>query len=227
MGLKTKPSSSSNKLPKGIEKLAFFFPALHLFVIVLAFLALIVDRSLFFVPLILFVIYGFPLLLFRGLSFFYPVLVGTTRIGIKEKDGSPWVVGHKLQEVFIALPVFERALILVPGAYSFWLRLWGSRIGKNVVWTPGVEVVDRTHLQIGDYAFIGNKSYLSSHLVRRKSTGLFLLIKPVEIGSKALIGYQSDLGPGTVIPEQAIIPAQSRAMLGKIIRGIHDPSASP
>lgn len=213
-------------VPKCLEKLFHFFPAVHicsgLFFIAQSF---ILNRptSLLWA---LFCIYLLPIGIWSFFKKIFGAQPGSYPIGLREKEGNIWVLGYSLQFLFAALPMIEKILLFFPGVYSAWLRLWGSQIGKGVVWTPGCEIVDRTHLHIGDYAFIGNKSYLSSHIIRRKNQRLVLLLQPVQIGSKALIGFQSQLGPGTVIQPGDVIPAHSQAMLGRIIRGDHDPANS-
>lgn len=206
-------------LPKRLEKLAMHFPIVHLLGIAAALTAFIILPGLASGVLLVLTIYFFPVLLWRLARIFFPIRIGVSFLGVKEKEGCSWILAHRLQYVFITFPVFERILIIIPGAYSAWLRLWGSKIGKSVVWTPRIDVVDRTHLEIGDYCFIGDKTYLSSHFIKRKDQRLALLFKPVVIEERSLIGYSCVLGPGTLISKKTSLPAMSRAMLGRIAEG--------
>ena len=65
------------------------------------------------------------------------------------RDGA----GHQLQVLYSAFP----ALRLVPGLYSAWLRLWGSRVGRAVYWTPQVKITDRGLLKVGDGVVFGHR----------------------------------------------------------------------
>ena len=112
-----------------------------------------------------------------------------------------------MQMIYAAVPAFEAFLRFLPGVYSAWLRLWGSKVGKNVYWTPMVEIIDRHMLRIGDDVIFGHKVICTSHVVSRKDNGEFvLLLRPVRIGSGTFIGALSRLGPGVKIPAKSAVP---------------------
>lgn len=109
--------------------------------------------------------------------------------------------------IYAAIPAFEAFLRLVPGLYSAWLRLWGSKVGKRVYWTPLVEIIDRHMLRIGDDVIFGHRVVCSSHVVSRKENGEFvLLLRYIRIGSGSFIGALSRLGPGVKIPAKSAVP---------------------
>lgn len=219
--MKTVDRTILRRPPKVLEKIFFIFPALHLTLILISIFILITDINVFNFGFVLFVTYLLAPLLFRLLNYFYPLTEGTDFIGLNEKTGNMWIIAYHLQSTYLSFPSIERILIALPGLFSMWLRLWGSRIGKNVVWTPRVDIVDRTSLDIGDFVFVGDKTYISAHLIQRKDQRLQLLHKKVKIGNKVLIGFSTEFGPGARINENEMLPALSKAFMGRIIRGDH------
>jgi hypothetical protein len=108
-----------------------------------------------------------------------------------------WWTSLKLQTVFLRLPFLEELLRLVPGLYSAWMRLWGARVGRLTYWSPGVEITDRSLLDIGDDVVLGGKARLGAHVLRQAAGGPpELLLGRIRIGHRSSIGAQSTLGPG-------------------------------
>ncbi|MBI1766567.1 MAG: hypothetical protein HYR56_34600 [Acidobacteria bacterium] len=123
-----------------------------------------------------------------------------------------WWLSSQWQVIFNRLPWLEELLRLVPGLYSTWLRLWGARVGKFVYWTPGLQILDRSLLDIGDRVAFGAGVKISPHLMLPNHSGqLVLLAAPVRIGNDALVGAYSILlpgswvGPGEVSPGRRIL----------------------
>ena len=121
----------------------------------------------------------------------------------EESDfGSPaflrWWWQSQWQVVFNRLPLIEEALRLVPGLYSQWLRLWGSRVGRLVYWTPGLRVLDRQFLDLGDQCSFGSNVSLNPHVLgpHPATGGRVLLVAPVRVGSRAVVGGESILTAG-------------------------------
>lgn len=154
------------------------------------------------------ILYCLPPLTWQLVSWIYEVPHGSYRIG---KTGKPsaWMIYYNLQYLFTIAPWVEKLLLIVPGLYSAWLRSWGSQIGKKVIWTPGVTIVDRGHLEIGDFAFFGNQTYISAHVISRKEKRYILYIKPVKVGTRAFVGAWSMLGPGAKVEDHASLPIYS------------------
>ena len=122
--------------------------------------------------------------------------------------GLAWWFSAQTQILFLRFPAFEELLRLVPMCYSFWLRLWGSRIGKNVYWSPGVHIMDRPFLVIGDYAVIGYGAGFSSHYTEpneQKAADLFFGL--VEIGDRATVGGAAGMGAGSRLTAEERLPA--------------------
>jgi hypothetical protein len=183
------------------------FPAVHLASIAAAALGLLASPSAFRALGLLLVVYGLPLGLYRLLGLVCPLREGCSRLDAPRF--SPWWAGHQLQALFIALPALEALLRLVPGLYSLWLRLWGSRIGRGVYWTPRVEVADRGLLAVGDRVTFGHKVELYGHVVARRPRGVVLYTRRVEVGAGAFVGAGSRLGPGVRIAAGACVPVLS------------------
>lgn len=206
-------------MPKSLEKMAMLFPTIHLILIVLSGVLVLSVPDIMSVSLALFIIYLFPLCLWCLIKIKYPIKKGFSEIGLKSVEGNSWVVAHRLQYLYITFSGIEKILILIPGLFSFWLRLWGSQIGKNIIWTPRIQIIDRTDIVIGDNSFIGDLSYLSSHFIVRKEDKLFLFYDAVKIGTRVLIGAHCHLGPGARIKDQEFLPAYSKTMRGRMIKG--------
>lgn len=111
-----------------------------------------------------------------------------------------WWALSQLQLIFNRLPQLEELLRLVPGLYSVWLGLWGSRVGRFVFWSPGIVITDRQLVEVGDRAVIGMGVTIGPHLVLREGRGATRVISaPVVIGAGAIVGGRAVFGPGARI----------------------------
>ncbi|MBL7543262.1 MAG: hypothetical protein JNL11_05570 [Bdellovibrionaceae bacterium] len=209
-------------MPKPLEKIFFYFPFFHLLLVAGSGLYFLKNISLTSVGIIIFSTYLVPLILWRLLHGKYPLHKGLSPIGILARDGSSWMVAHRLQYLFLTFSSLEKILILIPGLFSLWLRCWGSHIGKSVVWTPNVRILDRTGLHIGSYSFLGEGTILSCHLIVRKQGKLVLLYDSITMGEKVLLGAHAHIGPGAKIKDQELIPTYSKIMKGRYLKGNGD-----
>ena len=119
---------------------------------------------------------------------------------------SPWWGGHQIQKIYISLPFLESLLRLIPGLYSGWLRLWGAKIGKCIYWTPNVEIVDRSLIELGDYVVFGHRSAICSHVITPRKGGLLLYVGPIVIGDGVFVGAEAKIGPGARIDQGVFLP---------------------
>lgn len=190
-----------------LSKLLSFFPSLTLSLAVLSLGYGIWQHSLWGVMLCVFFLYGFPLISYWLHSYVYPLKHGIS--DLQGSDYSPWWGSHQLQIIYIAFPALETLLRLVPGLFSAWLRLWGSQIGKQVYWTPGLEIADRGLLTIGDGVIFGHRVGLSSHIIKPRRNNLMLYLKPITIGDHSFIGAGSYIGPGATITAGSYLTARS------------------
>jgi acetyltransferase-like isoleucine patch superfamily enzyme len=182
-----------------------------------------VQPSVIALLALLAVLYALPLLTYRVHNWFHPITPGLQRF--ENNTYSPWWGTHRIQLIYIFLPSLEAVLMMVPGLFSLWLRLWGSTIGKRVYWTPRLELLDRTLLNIGDDVVFGYNSGLCGHLVvseaqfkSQKQLTLkdtvalpggdkpVLLVDQVRVGRGVFVGAGSRLGPGTVVADKVSLP---------------------
>jgi len=194
--------------------LSFYFPSTVMGTsLVLLGLAVHQAQVLFLVGAVL-NLYLTPLITYRVFHFFFPIHEGTEVMWpINPDKPSYWIVGHKLQLVFEALPQLEHVLVLVPGGYAFWLRLWGSKVGKDCFFTPQIEATDRGLVDIGDQCFFGHRVFMSSHIVTEKDGVFRLYVRRITIGDHCFVGAMSNFGPGTDIAPKTFIPLSSYTLM--------------
>ena len=164
--------------------------------------------SLWSAALILFVVYVLPPMVQRIMFRWAPLKHGVACI-----DGRAfcsWMAAHHIQAFYDALPYLESLLRVIPGFYSMWLRMWGSRVGYGVVWPVRMDVVDRHLMDIGNRVTFDREVELVAH-VRQKmeGAGSRVLVRPVRIGSYAFLGAGVRVGPGATVPHNANVPAMT------------------
>ena len=144
------------------------------------------------------VLYLFPPLIARILLFCSPIR--SERIEAGSREFFTWWAMFQFQVLFCRMPFLEEVLRIVPGLYSQWLRLWGAKIGRFTYWSAGTLITDRSFLKIGNDVVFGAGVRLNSHVISKDDNGcLELLLAPIDIGDRALIGGYSLLTAGTKI----------------------------
>lgn len=118
-----------------------------------------------------------------------------TRVPMYSADHCVWWFTFCTQTLFLRFPFLEEALRTVPALYSLWLRLWGSKIGKLVYWTPGTTVMDRSFLRIGDHVGLGFGTILGTHL---HSDGE-LILAPITLEDGVVVGAHAMIAPGVTL----------------------------
>jgi len=131
---------------------------------------------------------------------------------------SAWWASQQFQIVYTMLPQLEMLLRLIPGAYSAWLRLWGSRIGRGVMWTPVVEILDRSMLDIGDHVLIGHQVAMVSHTVVPKGDRHVLHLARIRVGDGAFISGRTGLGLGAQVAAAEFLKFGSQVYLNRRLR---------
>lgn len=122
------------------------------------------------------------------------------KVSISSKEFFVWWLLFQLQAVFNRLPFLEELLRIIPGVYSLWLRFWGSKIGKLTFWSPGVRILDRSYLQIGDNVIFGAGVRLNPHVVDKNSQGILeLMIDNVSIENDVVVGGYALVTTGSII----------------------------
>ncbi|WP_413290477.1 acyltransferase [Bdellovibrio sp. HCB337] len=180
------------------EQSLIVFPIAVLLFSVALFVRFVQSTDISWMIAAILVPYVLPLLCFRLVNLVAPLKSGVSFIA--ERGYSPWLGAYKFQLIYLHLPFLERILRLVPGLFSFWLRLWGSQIGKWVYWTPEVTILDRTHLKIGNHVIFGHSVQMTSHAIKPKNNRVFLYLNDITIGDGCFIGAWSRLAPGVNIP---------------------------
>lgn len=196
-------------------RLFALFPALWLLLLgSVSYWIISTPRGLL-VALLIVIVYLLPVFCFRLHQWLWPLHEGPSRI---DTPGySPWWGGHQFQVMYNAFPALESALRLIPGLYSAWLRLWGSRVGRSVYWTPRVEIADRSLLDIGDEVIFGHLTACYAHLIKPRHGGMILYVRRIRIGHRAFLGAGSRLGPGARIADGAVLDVLTDVGVGRRI----------
>lgn len=187
-----------------LDRLFSYFPLLLTIAASFALVALAAWPSGWTIALFIAVLYLLPPIVLRIVLRWAPIKPGVADIG---KKFSPWLASHHIQVFYDALPFLESLLRVIPGFYSMWLRLWGSRIGYGVEWSVNCSILDRNLMEIGNRVMFARLVELAAH-VRRKTEGggSRVLVRPVRIGSHAFLGAGARIGPGASVPGNASIP---------------------
>lgn len=198
------------------RKAMIFFGLIHLVFIGTTIYQLIVQPSFWHFALVLFATYLFPIVIFRFQNSIMPLKEGN--VVFTGSHYCPWWGAHQMQQVYSAIPFLEGILRIIPGVYSGWLRLWGAQIGKQVYWTPRIEIVDRSLLEIGDYVIFGHRAATSSHIIKQGDDDkLVLKIGKVRLGKSVLVGAGARLGPGTFVADKISIPINTILLIDQHI----------
>ena len=186
-----------------LSTILLFFPTFILILTGTAIVYLAYSPNIFSIMAVLLSIYGLPLLVYRLHQWVFPVQEGISYL--RGNEYSPWWGSHQIQVIYIAIPVFEAMLRLIPGAFSCWLRLWGAKVGRDVYWTPGLEIADRGLIEIGDRVVMGHRIAISSHIIKPRKQNLMLYVKKVKIGNDVFLGAGCILAPGVVIRDATFL----------------------
>lgn len=141
-----------------------------------------------------------PVLMFRFFHFFLKFPHGKVDLNPKVIDCMLWVVSYRAQMVFELFQFPEKFLRVIPEVYGWWLTCWGSKVGRNVIWAPNINIYDRATMNIGSNVIIGSGVTISCHAVDRIKGNTVLFYLPVNIGDDVFIGANAVIGPGVVIP---------------------------
>ena len=194
-------------IPKNLEKVFYLYPIVHLLLLGIAIIWFIKSLSILSFACLAFISYLMSPLIWRLIQRRYPLTYGFEKIGKKSQSGSLWMVSYQLQHLYNSYAVFEKVLKTFPEAYSAWLRLWGAKVGEKNNWTSGCEVVDRPYLSIGDRCLVGNKAYLSAHVIKKSNGNYILYTKPLELGSDIVLSFFVTIGPGIKIEDECFVEA--------------------
>ena len=138
-------------------------------------------------------LYLLPPILTRIVFLVHPIR--RTRMPMYSADHCVWWFTFCTQTLFLRFPFLEEALRTVPALYSLWLRLWGSKIGKLVYWTPGTTVLDRSFLRLGNHVSFGIGAVLGTHI----HVGDEFIIAPISLEDGVTVGARAMIGPGVTV----------------------------
>jgi acetyltransferase-like isoleucine patch superfamily enzyme len=190
-----------------VNKVFSFFAFFQLALILLFFIFFIQTTNYVFFILIIIMLYLLPAMLLRIFNLIRPIEQNNSIFSLKTY--SPWWISHQLQSLYTHVPWIENLLKLFPGLYSFWLRLWGSTIGKNVYWTPGCIVYDRNLIEVGDNVVFGEKSILVSHVIGPRKNELSIFVKKIVIKKNSFIGAKCHIAAGNILPEGSFLKVKT------------------
>ncbi len=210
------------KVSKQLELLSNFYPIIHFILIFTAMLCFIKSPGFFSFLYLVFIVYFLSIIIWKILLMNYKFPEGAARIGKRAEGGNLWLIYYNLQAVYNGSSLPETILKAIPFAYSAWLRLWGSKVGKFVNWTPGCQVVDRAHLIIGDRCLVGNLSYLSAHIMKKNENFYTLYVKNIEIGSDCVMSFRATIGPGAKIKDNSFLTAGQAVYPNQVYQGSGD-----
>jgi acetyltransferase-like isoleucine patch superfamily enzyme len=200
------------------SRLLSFFPLMALLADLAALGHLLLRPRPLAVFIVLLAVYGFPLLVFRLVSWMWPIRPERAQ-RLDQPVYSPWWGAHQVQLIFESFPFLEAALRLVPGLYSLWLRAWGARVGKKVYWPPTVRIMDRSLIDIGDRVVFGHHVECVSHFVTTRKEIPLLFVRAITIESDVFVGTHVALGPGVRIGAGSLIGAFSRLGPSVLVAG--------
>lgn len=146
-------------------------------------------------------------LLCRLLLILRPISGGTHALASSEFV--TWWATAQMQMIYCRLPFLEEILRLVPGLYSFWLRLWGAKIGRFTFWAPGLRILDRSFLVIGDDVITGAGVRFNAHVIEKIDDVSVLELANISIGDRCHIGGYSLLTAGATIHDGETLHAFS------------------
>jgi hypothetical protein len=130
--------------------------------------------------------------------------------GLSQSDRAykVWWFTCQWQAVFNRLPWLEELLRLIPGAYAFWIFLWGGRVSPLAYWAPGSTVVDRPLVVVEAGAVIGMGAGLTGHLGVLAPDGTYRIdIGAPRVGPGAMMGARSGLSAGAELAAGQTLPA--------------------
>ncbi len=160
-------------------------------------------------------LYLAPLLCFRIHDHFFPLK--KSKSFLDTPGYSPWWGSFQIQKIYYDLPFLE-SILRSSFLYSSWLRCWGSKIGNNVQFTPNIEIIDRSLVDIGDNVIFGHRVILGSHIVVPVKDRQCLFLGPVTIGKNAFLGAGTVIGPNCTVPEGSFVAPETRLALNQVYK---------
>jgi acetyltransferase-like isoleucine patch superfamily enzyme len=206
------------------NRLFSYFPLLMTVATLAAVAAFAHDPSIWTLLLLFAVLYILPPTVQRVMFRWSPLKLGVSTID--DRHFSAWLAASHIQAFYDALPQLESLLRVIPGFYSMWLRLWGSRVGYGVEWPVRMDVLDRNLMDIGNRVVFSHEVELSAHCRNKMETAASrILVREVHVGSHAFIGTGARLDAGAAVPSNASVPEHSVIGVNTTFGGtVHHPA---
>lgn len=157
-----------------------------------------------------FFLYGFTLMALTAFLF------RTLNLGLRpgahpyfSAQSLKWVLGSSLH--LVVKVTFMDFLVLSP-FLNLWFQAMGAKLGQGVL-INSKYIHDLSLLEIGDGSVIGGEAVISCHAAE----GGKVLLSPVKIGRKCLIGQRAILMPGVEVGDGAVVGAQALVLKGERI----------
>ena len=114
----------------------------------------------------------------------------------------------------VATIAMRTVLPLIPVSFliNLFFRIVGCRMGRNVKINTA-KISDAYLLTLGDDVVLGGDTDITCHLFEHNH----LILQPVEIGSRTLIGARSYIAPGVRIGSDCVIGLSSYLRSGRVI----------
>jgi putative colanic acid biosynthesis acetyltransferase WcaF len=137
------------------------------------------------------------------------------------------------------------------GFRRFLLRLFGAKVGRNVLLRPSVTITYPWHVSIGDYSWIGDdvslyslggirigahavisqKSYICTGTHDARDPAFAIQAKPILIGDQVWVATDVFVAPGVTIGDGSVIAARSSVLCdipaGMMCRGLYAEIQTP
>lgn len=153
-------------------------------------------------------IFAFSIILFSTGIFKILNKLHPPKEGIFEKGSKDWKYMHR--RFWTAyFPIWLARALPLPWSDIFVYRLFGVRIGKNVVAYEGY--IDPEFVEIGDFTMTSVNIGIFSHLIYHDR----VIIKRVKIGKACIVGPQTIIAPGTVMQDGSVLGANSYTNIGQ------------
>jgi hypothetical protein len=134
--------------------------------------------------------------------------------GIFEKESKEWKYMHR--RFWIAyFPIWLARNTPLPWLDIVCYRLFGVKIGKNVIAYEGYIDPVKNLIEIGDFTMTSLNICIFSHLIFHDK----VFIKKVKIGKACVIGPHSIIVPGTYMEDGAVLGANSYTWIGQHLEG--------
>ena len=97
--------------------------------------------------------------------------------------------------IYYCPPVYH-AVLAIPQLKRVVFRLFGYRGSLDIALYPDTWVRDLPVLDVGDGAYLSNRATIGTNMCLTSGD---VLVAPVRIGKRAMVGHMSMLGPGVVL----------------------------